>query len=49
MKYINKKTRAVINTACEIKGGNWEKVSEPNEKDEKETENRIRTRKKGAE
>lgn len=26
MKYINKKTKAVIETACEIKGGDWEEV-----------------------
>lgn len=24
MKYINTKTQAVIDTACVIKGGNWE-------------------------
>lgn len=23
MKYINKKTRAVIETACVVSGGNW--------------------------
>ena len=26
MKYINKKTQAVIETACELKGGAWEKT-----------------------
>lgn len=30
-KFINTKTRAVIETACELKGGNWEKVdNQPN-------------------
>ena len=28
MKYINKKTKAVINTDCVIKGGDWELVKE---------------------
>lgn len=28
MKYINTKTQAVIETACEVKGGNWVKVEE---------------------
>ena len=36
MKYINTKTQAVIETACEIKGGNWVKVEsgQPTEKAE---------------
>lgn len=28
MKYINKKTQAVIDTVCEISGGDWVKVEE---------------------
>ncbi len=28
MKYINTKTRAVIETACVISGGNWVEVDE---------------------
>lgn len=28
MKYRNKRTQAVITTACEIYGGDWEKVEE---------------------
>ena len=28
MKYQNTKTQAVIETACELKGGNWVKVEE---------------------
>ncbi len=29
MKYLNIKTQAVIETACEVKGGNWVKVEQP--------------------
>lgn len=33
MKYRNKKTQAVIETACVIHGDNWEKLeNQPNEK-----------------
>lgn len=28
MKYINKKTQAVIETACVLKGGDWEKAGD---------------------
>lgn len=28
MKYKNKKTKAIINTNCVIKGGDWELVNE---------------------
>lgn len=28
MQYVNTKTRAVIDTACVIKGGNWVPVEE---------------------
>lgn len=28
MKYINKKTQAVIETACALSGGDWEKVED---------------------
>lgn len=28
MKYINKKTQVVIETACVISGGDWEKLEE---------------------
>lgn len=27
MKYLNTKTQAVIETACELKGGNWVKAN----------------------
>lgn len=29
MKYINRKTGAVINTASAISGGDWEKAEQP--------------------
>lgn len=29
MKYRNVKTQAVIETACEIHGDNWERVDKP--------------------
>ena len=32
MKYLNTKTQAVIETACEVKGGDWVKVEEQPEK-----------------
>ena len=28
MQYVNTKTRAVIDTACVIKGGNWKPVED---------------------
>lgn len=28
MKYLNVKTQAVVETACELKGGDWVKVEE---------------------
>lgn len=28
MKYINKKTQAVIGTACALNGGDWEKTED---------------------
>lgn len=46
MEYINTKTQAVINTACVIKGGNWE----PAEKQPKNVETpKKTTRKKSGE
>lgn len=45
MKYINNKTQAVIETVCEIKGGNWVKVE--NKQPKKDTETTVKsTRKK---
>lgn len=44
MKYINKKTQAVIETACVISGGDWEKVEPVLEKPEEPVKAR---RKKG--
>lgn len=28
MKYLNQKTQAIIEIACELKGGDWVKVEE---------------------
>jgi hypothetical protein len=33
MKYINTKTGAVLETACVINGGNWERVEESQPKE----------------
>lgn len=41
MKYINKKTQVVIDTACVIQGGDWEEVAE--------TQKSVRTQRKSAE
>lgn len=35
MKYINKKTQAVIETACVVSGGDWEVLEEQPKTDEK--------------
>lgn len=43
MKYINTKTQAVIETACEVNGGNWVKVDE---QPKKTTEVPVKTTKK---
>lgn len=37
MKYINNKTQAVIETVCEIKGGDWVKVEDKQPKKDTET------------
>lgn len=48
MKYINTKTQAVIETACELKGGDWKKVE--NEQPKKTTSTPAkRTQKKSGE
>ena len=45
MKYINVKTQAVVETACELKGGDWVKVEKEQPK-EAETTVKNTTRKK---
>lgn len=48
-KYLNTKTQAVIETACEIKGGNWVKVESGQPTEETETTVKKTTRKKRGE
>lgn len=38
MKYVNKKTGAVINVNSELSGGDWEAVTEPPEEKIKDSE-----------
>lgn len=49
MKYINVKTQAVIETACELKGGDWMKVEAGQPKEKAETTARKNTRRKHGE
>ena len=49
MKYRNAKTQAVIETACEIKGGNWVKVEEKQPGKSMETQKKKTARKKSGE
>lgn len=49
MKYINTKTRAVIETACEIKGGNWVKVEPSQPEGDTKPQGKKTTRKKSGE
>ena len=49
MQYINTKTQAVIETACEIKGGDWEKVDSKQPAKITETPVKKTTRKKSGE
>lgn len=46
MKYINSKTQAVIETVCEIKGGNWVKVEDKQPKKDAETVTKSTKKKK---
>lgn len=48
MKYMNKKTRAVIETACVVSGGDWVKVEEQPKSEAKTTVKKA-TRKKSGE
>lgn len=41
MKYMNKKTRAVIETACVISGGDWMKVEDRPKKETKTTKKPV--------
>ena len=45
MKYINKKTQVVIETACVICGNNWELLKEP--KKTKKSSEKKATKRKG--
>lgn len=47
MRYINTKTQAVVETACEIKGGDWVKAEEQPKKTTKTASKK--TREKGDE
>lgn len=49
MKYINKKTRAVIETACVLKGGDWVEVNDKQPKKDTEESAKKTTRKKRGE
>ena len=49
MKYINTKTQAVIETACDIKGGDWVKEETNQPKEDTETTVKKATRKKRGE
>lgn len=49
MQYRNTKTQAVIETACEIRGGNWVKVETEQPKENAETTVKKTTRKKRGE
>lgn len=49
MKYRNNKTQAVIETACEIRGGDWVKVKEEQPKKSMETQAKKAARKKSGE
>ena len=43
MKYVNKKTGAVIETACVISGDNWQVVNnQPNEKTKKPVKKSVK-------
>ena len=41
MRYINKKTKAFINSDCVIKGGDWEPVNEKTKKTQKAEKNQT--------
>lgn len=43
MKYINKKTKAVIETACEIKGGDWVEMKQKKGKKKPEADSKPQT------
>lgn len=49
MQYINLKTQAVIETACEVKGGDWVKVESNQPRTETKTAVKKTTRKKRGE
>ena len=47
MKYINKKTQAVIETACVVSGGDWVKVEEQPKTEAKTTVKKTAHKKSG--
>lgn len=49
MKYINKKTQAVIETACVLNGGDWVEVKDKQPKKDTEETAKKTTRKKSGE
>lgn len=49
MQYVNTKTQAVIETACEVKGGNWVKVETGQPTGETATTVKKNTKKKRGE
>ena len=49
MKYLNTKTQAVIETACEINGGYWVKVETEQPKEEAKSPVKKAARKKSGE
>lgn len=49
MKYINTKTQAVIETACTISGGDWEKAETEQPKADADTAVKKNNRKKNGE
>lgn len=46
MKYINKKTQAVIETACILNGGDWEQVEDKQPKASAKTKSKKTANKK---
>ena len=41
-KYINKKTQAVIETACVIEGGNWVEVEQPKKSQKPKDDTKVK-------
>lgn len=49
MQYVNARTQAVVETACEIKGGDWVKVDSKQPTKDTKTPVKKTTRKKSGE